>query len=392
LVIYFSGRILHAPASGGIVGYFLGLAGALARNPEISIHVGLTPLNSQHIDSFLPNSVERNHLCGSENTVWAVSERRIIEQIAPDWVVYSYPDTLDIYDRDRGFKVAACIPDLQHLTYPHFFERAERLRRDIAFGAAVRLADLVFTLSKFSQNDLARTYGCEAQRIKVVYPCPSPRFLSGRASLEAINRTKKNLGLPLRYAIFPSNFWPHKNHTRLLEALRHLRRRELTIPLVLVGDASLAEKALTEQLERAKNENWLWVLGFVKDEELHALVSGADCLLFPSLFEGFGIPVAEALALAVPVACSNVCSLPEVGGNSVHYFDPQRVESITRVVEEIWKNGPRDASAASKEQAQPLRFNYLDSAAQFLGALCEAPTRRESLWGVPRHHGLPPSL
>jgi glycosyltransferase involved in cell wall biosynthesis len=391
MVIYFSARILRAQSCGGIVGYFLGLAGALARNPELSIHVGLTPLNFQEIGASLPDNIARHCLTGQENTIWAANERRAIEQIRPDWVVYCYPDTLDIYDEDRKFKVATCIPDLQHLTYPYFFEPPERSRRDFAFGTAIGSADLVFTLSKFSQKDLTRTYGCESSRVRVVYPGCAPKYLHGRASLAAIGREKKKFGLPLRYAIYPGNLWPHKNHRRLLEALRRLRKRGVSIPLVLVGDDSLADKALRHQLARAKSEGWLWVLGYIADEELHTLVSGADCLLFPSLFEGFGIPVAEALAVGVSVACSSVCSLPEVGGNSVRYFDPQRVESITRVVEEIWKNAPRDATAASKGQAQPHRFNYLDSAAKLLDGLREAPARRERL-GLPRCHGLPTAL
>jgi len=376
MVIYFSARILQAQSCGGIVGYFLGLAGELARNPELSIHVGLTPLNFQEIGASLPDNMTRHCLPGQENTIWAANERRTIEQVGPAWIVYSYPDTLDIYDEDRKFKVATCIPDLQHLTYPYFFEPAERSRRDFAFGTAIGSADLVFTLSKFSQKELARTYGCEGSRIKVVYPSPSPQFLSGRASPEAIKRTKKKFGLPLRYAIFPSNFWPHKNHIRLLEALRHLRKRGVSIPLVLIGDDSLADKALRRQLARAKREGWLWVLGYIADEELHALVSGADCLLFPSLFEGFGIPVAEALAVGVPVACSNVCSLPEVGGNAVRYFDPRVVDSIARAAEDVWKNAPRDATAASRGQAQSHRFNYRDSAAELFDRLRETPARR----------------
>jgi glycosyltransferase involved in cell wall biosynthesis len=376
LVIYFSARILQAQSSGGIVGYFLRLAGAFARNPELSIHAGVTPLNFHEIGSSMPDNVAQHYLPGLENTIWAANERRTIEQIRPDWVVYSYPDTLDIYDEGRAFQVATCIPDLQHLMYPYFFEPAERSRRDFAFGAAMGSADLVFTLSKFTRKDLARTYGCDERQIKVVYPGCAPKYLDGRASLAAIGREKTKFKLPSRYAIFPSNFWPHKNHRRLLEALRHLRKRGVSIPLVLVGDDSLADKALRHQLARAKSEGWLWVLGYIADQELHTLVSGADCLLFPSLFEGFGIPVAEALAVGVPVACSGVCSLPEVGGDAARYFDPQEVGSIAQVVEDVWENATRDATTASSGQPQSHRFNYRDSAAELLDALREAPVRR----------------
>ena len=182
---------------------------------------------------------------------------------------------------------------------PIFSRQAERLRRDIAFGRAMESADLIFTLSEFSQKDLARAYGCDERRIKVVYPSAAPRFLAGRASADAIDRVKEKFALPPAYAIFPSNFWPHKNHKVLFDALRRLRRSGTAIPLVLVGDASMAGQALKGEIDRAKQERWLWVLGYVADEELHALVSGAKCLLFPSLFEGFGIPLAEALAVGV---------------------------------------------------------------------------------------------
>lgn len=115
LVIYFGGRILHPPCSGGIFGYFLGLVSSLARNPRDSIHVGVTPLNFRQINSVLENNVGRNHIRGSENSAWATSERRIIEKIDLDWVVYSYPGAFNIYDEGRSFKVAACIPDLHTL-------------------------------------------------------------------------------------------------------------------------------------------------------------------------------------------------------------------------------------------------------------------------------------
>jgi glycosyltransferase involved in cell wall biosynthesis len=378
MVIYFSARILQPQSSGGIVGYFLGLAGAFARNPALSIHAGLTPLNFHEIGSSLPDNVAQHYLPGLENTIWAANERRTIEQIRPDWVVYSYPDTLDIYDEGRAFQVATCIPDLQHLTYPYFFESAERSRRDFAFGAAMGSADLVFTLSRFTRKDLARTYGCDERQIKVVYPSPAPRFLEGSASAAAVDRAKQKFELPSRYAIFPSNFWPHKNHTRLFEALRRLRHHGVAIPLVLVGDASVADKALKQQLERAKGEGWLWVVGYIAEEELHAIVSGAAFLLFPSLFEGFGIPVAEALAIGIPVASSNACSLPEVGGDAARYFDPDDVESIARVVEDVWKNGHRDATLAERARAQSHHFSYFDSAAELLDALREAPARRKT--------------
>ena len=84
--------------------------------------------------------------------------------------------------------------------------------------------------------------------------------------------------------------------------------------------------------------------------------------------------MAEALAVDVPVACSSACSLPEVGGDAARYFDPHEVESIARVVEDVWKNAP----AASKTQAQSRRFNYLDSAAELLEALRKPPAGREA--------------
>lgn len=368
--------MIEAQSRGGFVGYCLGLVEAFAEIPDLKLHVGLTPINYHEFGAYIPEQFVKHNLSGLQNTYWAEAESKLIGKIKPDWVLYFYADTLDIHDAERGFKVAVCVPELQHLAYPFFFAGTERLRRDDAFRAASESADLIFTLSKFVQQDIVQNYGCEEERVKVVYPSAATEFLRGGATPDVIVRTRKKFRLPPRYAIFPGNFWPHKNHSALLAALSLLRQRGMQVPLVLTGDQLAVDQALRKQMDRAISEGWLTVLGNVKNDELHALISGSTCLVFPSLFEGFGIPVAEAMAVGVPVACSNVCSLPEVGGDVAHYFDPNDVESIARVVGEVWKTN--DSTLSERAMEQSRRFNYRDSANTLLKALRETPPRGTS--------------
>jgi glycosyltransferase involved in cell wall biosynthesis len=374
MVLYFSARTLQPEASGGIVRYFIGLVEALAKKPELKIHSGLTPMNFQQIGSQLPGNVTIHHITGLVPELWEKEERGFLAQIRPDWVIYCYPDLLDAYKGD--YKTAVCIPDLQHLAKPFFFPPGARAIRDEAFGTAIGSADLIFTLSRHAKEQIALNYGCDERQIKIVHAAAPPLFLRGPASREAVAREKMKTGLPERYAIFPGNFWPHKNHKMLLAALQLLRMRGVFISLVLVGNQSAADEALQSQITRAKGEKWLFAPGYVTNEAVHALISGAACLLFPSLFEGFGIPVSEAMAVGVPVACSEVCSLPEVGGIFARYFDPNDVESIALTVEETWKKRSDHLTTKARDHAR--QFNYDRSAADLLEALRTVLEPREA--------------
>jgi glycosyltransferase involved in cell wall biosynthesis len=139
-----------------------------------------------------------------------------------------------------------------------------------------------------------------------------------------------------RYLVYPSHFWRHKNHARLLEAFARYRSRATgDLDLVLCGSPMDARGALAELLERDRRLTDVRLLGHVPGDDLQALVRGSSGMVFPSLFEGFGIPLVEAMGLGCPVAASRAAAIPEVVGDAAILFDPEDVSDMARAIERL---------------------------------------------------------
>ncbi len=190
--------------------------------------------------------------------------------------------------------------DLQHLDLPQLFSRSERAFRRVAYDAAARKADRVIVLSEFVRQRAIERLGLDGDRVVAI---PSgvdlARFRPGAEPRE-------------RMLLYPARPWPHKNHERLFEAFAILRRADPDLRLVLTGEGH----------EGRPVPPGVEVYGNVTSDELAGLYRRAACLVFPSLYEGFGLPPLEAMASGCPVAVANVAALPEVCGDAAVLFDP----------------------------------------------------------------------
>jgi glycosyltransferase involved in cell wall biosynthesis len=200
--------------------------------------------------------------------------------------------------------------DIQHEVYPQFFSLAERAYRKVVFGWTVERSRLVITISEHEKGILAERLGVPPEKIRVIYLAVDHElFRPGPEEREPL-------------LLFPANNWPHKNHERLFEAFALLRRERPELRLVLTGFGH-EKRRLPEGVE---------ALGHVSRDELASLYRRASCLVFPSLYEGFGQPPLEAMASGCPVAVSRVASLPEVCGEAARYFDPTDAEEMATAI------------------------------------------------------------
>ena len=208
---------------------------------------------------------------------------------------------------------AVTVLDLQHVLLPEFFSRAERLYRDLVYRRSVERAQVVITISEHVKETIVEHLAIEADRVHAIpLGVDLRRFAGGLA-----NR------LPM--VVYPANAWPHKNHDRLFEAFRIVTRELPELTLVLTGDGA----------DRLQLPDGVEHRGYVSAEELAALYGSAAALVFPSLYEGFGQPVVEAMASGCPVACSRAGALPEVCGEAARYFDPRDPEAIADALLEV---------------------------------------------------------
>jgi glycosyltransferase involved in cell wall biosynthesis len=226
---------------------------------------------------------------------------------------------------------AVTIHDLQHLDLPGFFSRAERLWRRLTHERSARRAQAVIVPSEFVRRNVVTHLGIPPERVRAIaHGVDHERFRPGGDEREP-------------FLLYPARPWPHKNHARLFEAFALLRRERPELELVLTGGGH-------DERDLPPGVRWA---GLVSPDELASLYRRAACLVFPSLYEGFGVPPLEAMASGCPVACARAASLPEVVGEAGVLFDPLDPAAIAAGVRE------------ALERAGELRARGLEHAARF---------------------------
>lgn len=274
---------------------------------------------------------------------------------------YTDPDMI-------GFPGVLTINDLQHLHYPQFFAPADLAQRERLYRESAQRAKHIICISEFTRQDVHRQYGIALDKMSTVWIIPSrdvwqPLSESARGALLA----GMQLTSATPFFFFPAHCWPHKNHARLVEAFARVAS-ELPpdVKLVMTGRPLPAEHPAALLMREHDLSKRVMHLGYRSPLEVRALFQACMALVFPSLFEGFGMPVAEAIIAGKPVLCSNVTALPELAGEAALTFDPNSVEEIAKgLLDVATQPALRLALGAAAVRRRPL-FSTRRSAVQTL--------------------------
>ena len=246
------------------------------------------------------------------------------------------------------------IHDVIPYVYPQTSTRLDWLIYRLWLPLAARRVDQIITVSEQSQRDIMKHLKVKPEQVKVVPLAADERFWPMEtAEIEPI---LKEYGVERPYILYVGALESRKNLPRLLEAYAQIRRWSTAWRLVIVGARKWKFSPIFETVQRLGLEPHVTFTGYVADEHLPALYAGADLFAFPSLYEGFGLPVLEAMACGTPVVTSNSSSLPEVAGDAAILVDPYSVQEIAQAMRRI---------LADPELAQDLRERGLARAAQF---------------------------
>ncbi len=245
----------------------------------------------------------------------------------------------------------ATVHDLQHETLPQFFSSGQRAYRRIVYGRTIGSSRIVVAISEFVRTSILERYGLDPERVRVIHHgVDAARFSPGDAER-------------LPFLLYPGNRWPHKNHARLFEAFALVRRERPELRLVLTG-VGHDRRPLPPGVEAR---------GQVAEAELVELYRTASALVYPSLYEGFGLPPLEAMACGCPVAVSRVASLSEVCGDAAVYFDPTSVEDVARGILDVLIHPPAGGRARAE------RFTWEAAAGAYDAVYGELATLRSSI-------------
>ncbi len=276
-----------------------------------------------------------------------IAARPLERRFAGGLDVIHYPMTIPL-PRVRAITVVQTLQDVQHREHPEYFSRAEVAFRRLAYDGAARAADRVVTASKHARAQIVEHLGIDPGRIDVIaHGLDHARFFPQPAPGEA--ELLRPLGLPERFVLYPANLWPHKNHDRLVDALALTERSETH--LVLTGQPYGRLHALHERARAGGVARRVHHLGHVSAKLIAPLYRAAAGLVFPSLFEGFGIPVIEAMACGCPVAASDRSALPEVVAGAGLLFDASDPADIARAIDELVGEDRASLAAAGLRRA-----------------------------------------
>ena len=237
----------------------------------------------------------------------------------------------------RGVPTVLTVHDMIFKLFPQHQKRLNYWYLNATMPLYCRRADAIITVSESSKRDMVAEYGLEPDRVNVIYEAAAPEFVP--AAPQAMDEVRRRYGLPERYLIHVGTIEPRKNLTRLVKALERLRKDGLTIPLVVVGGKGWLYDEFFRRLEQSEVRDSVTFPGYVPSADLPAIYSAACVAAVPSVYDGFGLPVLEAIACGTPVVSSRASSLPEMGGEAARYFDPYDVEAMADAIGDVWRDG-----------------------------------------------------
>ena len=265
--------------------------------------------------------------------------------------------------------------DLQHRYYPDFFSAQELRWRDTTYGVLGRAAGVTLSMTRYGARDLVGLLGLDPAKVAVV---PGGSILSAYAAQQSADplELRRRLGLPPRFLLYPAQTWPHKNHAKLAQALGLLRKQGLEIPVLCTGRRNESFGALQESVRAAGAADLMLFPGYLDGPALKALYGMADGMVFPSLFEGWGLPVTEAFEAGLPVACANATALPEQVAGAALLFDPRDPASIGEAMRRLWEDPEERRRLAALGRLRVERLTW-DRSARILRAWYRKLARRK---------------
>jgi glycosyltransferase involved in cell wall biosynthesis len=273
-------------------------------------------------------------------------------------------------------RAVVTIHDIIHVLYPQFLpNRAALLYARVMIRRALRRADRIITVSYNSKRDLVDYFGIPPARIDVIYNGVAAPFRTDIPRSER-DRVAAKYGLSRPYLLFLGGEKPHKNVRNVIRAFAEARReRALPHALVLAGPMPSNRSRVDALIDALELGTRVVRTGIVPDEDLPGLFAGADAFLYPTLYEGFGLPVIEAMACGVPVLTSSTSALQEIAGGYAYLVDPMDVDSIARGIVDLATDSARRAEFAALGARRALEFSWDRAAEQTLRVYSETLAR-----------------
>jgi glycosyltransferase involved in cell wall biosynthesis len=332
------------------------------------------PENDYHLFSPKPSHTPRisNFLADNPHLKVHYPENGLLKKIHPIWRSYFIKNSIE---REKisifhglsnelplalptGTKGIVTIHDLIFERFPHFYPKIDRFFYHRKFKRACAQADLVVAISEQTKQDIQAFYGTSADKIQVVYQSCHPQFHNAVLKRSDTDDVLKKYQLPAQYLLYVGTVNARKNLLGVVKALKILEQNHrLNLPLVVVGDGGEYLKIVREFVEKNKLSNQIFFRPKVDFSDMPALYQRAEVFVFPSFFEGFGIPIIEALWSGIPVLTSTDSCFMEAGGGGAHYVNPNNFDEIAENLAILSTDSQRRKQLISAGHAHVEKFH-----------------------------------
>lgn len=264
--------------------------------------------------------------------IYSISEQINLPGLIPESTVFISPHYNIPLRKVSAKKRLVVIHDVNHLAGLNNISFIKKIYAKYMIEAAVRKSDKIITDSYFSQKEILKHVRTNGKQIEVIYCSINNEEIRRLANKVNFEEFRQKHNLPTSYFLYVGSIKGHKNLLSALKAFKLLIKKYPDYKMVVIGvkpDEFLKNNKTSELREG------IIVPGFIPDSELPAIYSNALCLIFPSLYEGFGLPPLEAMSCGCPVIASNLSSIPEVCGDAALYFDPHKIDEIVKTMEQV---------------------------------------------------------
>ena len=263
-------------------------------------------------------------------------------------------------------KSVTTIPDIAYEHYPQFFSRFDVVRAKVLIRRSAERADHIITVSDYSKKDISTTYHIDPDRITVTHEGAGPDFFPRNKDV-CQEQIARKYGIKTPFILYVGRLQERKNLRRLLSAYARLKKEGSNEKLVLVGKRDWESRDLQAHLKSLELENSVVLTGYVPSADLPIFYNAAEAFVYPSVFEGFGLPVIEAMACGLAVLTSYGSSLEEVAGDAALLVDPMSEESISRGLGKLLGDASLRLSLGRAGLARSATFSFQKTAEQTIG-------------------------
>jgi len=336
-------------------------------NPRSS---DLFHLNGKNLHEVLPSGLLHKTLSSVWRSTWIKSD---LEKNNID-IYHGLSNEIPLDIDTTEIKSVVTIHDVIFERFPHQYSKIDVEIYKRKFKYACDHADKVIAISEQTKKDIMEFYKTPEEKISVCYQSCNPAF-GEKVNEKAKQEIKKKYSLPDQYFLYVGSIIERKNLLGICKAI-YLLRNDLNIPLVVIGDGTKYKQQVKDFIKQYGLEKQIIFLSedplakvassFLKAEDFPAIYQSAIAMIYPSFFEGFGIPVLEALWSRLPVITSNVSCLPEAGGDGAYYVDPNSSEEIAEGMKTIFADGSYTEALKEKGWQHAQNFTQLKCAAEVM--------------------------